>query len=155
VQGALTFPEGAVRWVRAEGFHLTLEFLGDTDEGDVPKIIRALETAAAQTAPFTLTLAGVGSFGRPPRVLYVRVGGDLGALHALRQRVAPSTTTFTPHLTLGRVRQPRPQRPSEVRLPEVAVPEAAWRVPEVRLYRSILDPQGARHLPLASCALRG
>ena len=123
-----------VRWVRPEGVHLTLKFLGDIDADSVPAISDGLDRCAASAAPFDLFLEGVGVFpnARRPRVVWIGLGGALEPLLALQHSIdreleglgfARERRPFTPHLTLGRVRdgvslrrsgvcrKPLPQRP--------------------------------------------
>jgi 2'-5' RNA ligase len=71
-------PGGArdVRWVRLDGLHLTIRFLGPTPEERLPALIEAVEAAAASVdGPIDLELAGSGTFpaGRRPRVLWIGV----------------------------------------------------------------------------------
>ncbi len=54
-----------VRWVRPEAMHLTLAFLGETDEGLLPALDRELEPATATVPSFELRLHGLGAL--PPR----------------------------------------------------------------------------------------
>ena len=63
-------PRGSVRWVRPEGIHLTLKFLGDTPVEQVDRVKAALAEAAAEAGPFHLTVRGLGCFPstRRPRV---------------------------------------------------------------------------------------
>ena len=58
---------GAVRWVRPEGTHLTLQFLGDVPAGSIEPIEQALRVACASASPFTLKVEGLGAFPNPRR----------------------------------------------------------------------------------------
>lgn len=104
-----------IRWVRPEGVHLTLKFLGNVPESHVQAIAEAMGWAVAGVAPFVLHVRGVGVFPhlRAPRVLWVGVQGDLERLVQLHQRLEEALEAqgftkeqraFSPHLTLGRVR---------------------------------------------------
>src|SRR5690242_13044572 len=70
--------EGAVRWVRPEGSHLTLQFLGDVPSELVPRIEEGLREAVAGVDTFLLEVSGVGAFPNPrrPRVVWVGLTGD-------------------------------------------------------------------------------
>lgn len=114
----------SVRWVRPEGIHLTLKFLGDTPSDRVPEIQAALTEAAAGFGVFAVGVAGLGCFPntRQPRVVWVGLDEPTGVLARLRDaveaRVAPlgfptEKRPFSPHLTLGRVQ--RHATKSEVR----------------------------------------
>ena len=115
-----------VRTVRAEGLHLTLRFLGDVDSDVVPSIISAMETAAAESAPFELSLAGTGAFPNTatPRTLWVGMKGDLDRLVTLQRGVQSALETagfgrsserFSPHVTIARSPRPRTVHPPQAR----------------------------------------
>ena len=82
-------PPRSVRLVRAEGIHLTLKFLGDTPAGRLRQIKRALSAAAAELAPFSFTVEGLGCYpnARRPRVIWVGVKEQTGTMRALWQAV--------------------------------------------------------------------
>ena len=109
---AHTDPRGA-RWVRTDGLHVTLRFLGATAPALIPSVDAATRTAATEHAPFDITLAGAGAFpeGKRPRALWIGIerGGD--ALAALVRDLqdplaalgwAADTRPFRPHLTVAR-----------------------------------------------------
>jgi 2'-5' RNA ligase len=109
-------PAGArdVRWVRLDGLHLTLRFLGPTPEALLAPTADAVAAAAAAVdGPIRLELTGAGSFPRAarPRTLWVGVGGDterLARLAAVTETAlvgagwSPDDRPFRPHLTLAR-----------------------------------------------------
>jgi 2'-5' RNA ligase len=107
-----------VRWVRPEGIHLTLKFLGDVDREQLPEIERALCSACAPHAPLELRVGALGCFpnARRPRVLWVGVQAPGERLVHLQRDVERAIIPlgypadrrgFHPHLTLGRVKAPR------------------------------------------------
>jgi 2'-5' RNA ligase len=103
------------KWVDPGNFHLTLRFIGEVDEGVAADIDEALARVAAR--PFTLQLAGTGSFGNgAPRSLWVGVERN-AELTALRDRIEralvraglpPEPRRFAPHVTLARLRHAAP-----------------------------------------------
>ncbi|GEL70458.1 RNA 2',3'-cyclic phosphodiesterase [Myxococcus virescens] len=106
------------RWVKLEGLHLTLVFLGDVDDARLPAIHDALTPIGARHSPFVLSVAGGGAFGAPahPRVLWADVCGATDALKALQADTArvlqplgfePEHREYTAHLTLARAKHPR------------------------------------------------
>ena len=153
----------AVRWSPPETLHLTLKFLGETEESAVPAITSALERATAGHAPFDVALGGFGTFPPrgAPRVLWVRVRGDVERLVALASAidsalaplgVEPDDRAFAPHLTIGRARGDA--RRIAASLADLG-PIGTFRADRVVLFRSELSPRGAIHtvratLPLAS-----
>lgn len=149
-----------LRWVRPEGIHLTLKFLGEV----IPAKRRAIEAALAATvtgAPdLRLEMGEVGAFGehRVPRVLWVGVGGQNPELAALAGRIdaamagvgfAPERRPFAPHLTLARLSDDMPPalREQVVQIAgEAGLPATApFDAKEVALFRSHLGPGGSRH----------
>jgi 2'-5' RNA ligase len=160
-----------VRWVRTEGIHLTLFFLGEIPAAQVEPISAALTAVARHVPPFTLEVGGLGAFPSPrrPRVLWVGIeGGEpLTLLHAaVNEALAslghrPDARPFHPHLTLGRVQ--RGLRRDEVAeigerfQAEMARASALGTTPaeEMILFRSILKPSGAEYHPLRRFPLRG
>jgi 2'-5' RNA ligase len=80
---------GLFRWVPPAAMHLTLRFLGDTPANEVDTLTGAINSAASGSTRFSLRLEGAGSFpvGRSPSVLWTGLGGDVSALHSLRDAI--------------------------------------------------------------------
>jgi len=107
-----------VKWVRPEGLHLTLKFLGDTDDAREADLRGALGQVGG--GPVSLHIEGFGVFPdfQRPRVVWAGVAPD-PALELLQHRVErlfaplgfpPEARAFRPHLTLGRAaRDARPR----------------------------------------------
>jgi 2'-5' RNA ligase len=105
-------PESAdARWVRPEGMHVTLKFLGETGEDKLDSLKAAL-SAIHSPAPVQMQFRGLGFFPseRCPRVIWcgVEATANLAALAgAVESALEPlsiprETRAFTPHLTLAR-----------------------------------------------------
>lgn len=153
---ALRVDDPGVRWVRPEGMHLTVRFLGNTDAVD--DVIAALLPVAARTPRLSLGLAGFGRFPprRAPRVLWVGVTGDVDPLADLADRVnaalapvgfTPETPPYHAHVTLGRVKHGGATAALSALDGLGALGEFAAR--ELILYRSDLSPKGATYTALA------
>ncbi|MFQ5594093.1 MAG: RNA 2',3'-cyclic phosphodiesterase [Anaerolineae bacterium] len=152
-----------VRWVRPEGIHLTLKFLGDVPANRIDAIGEAMERAVAGSRPFSITAEGLGVFPnwRRPRVVWVGLKGDVSQLHALQGKVEqsmaelgfePEGRRFHPHLTLGRVNR-RASSGYQRRLGEALQSHTVhvvggMQVEEVSLMRSQLSPRGAKYTQL-------
>ena len=104
------------KWVRPENIHLTLKFLGNIDPVDIDKIGRALSDAAADFAPATLAVGGIGFFPglKRPRVIWVGLGGQTQLLIELQRKLEDNLAAigfpkekrpFKGHLTLGRIKE--------------------------------------------------
>lgn len=159
-----------VRWVRPEGIHVTLKFLGPTPQPRLPEIERALSAAFAGARGLRLQPGELGSFGgrRNLRVVWVGVGGDTAALSALAGRVEAALAPlgfpteqrpFAAHLTLARVRDETPPAERERihdALQRLHVPDLpAIDVRAISLMQSELGRGGARYHALATFPLEG
>ncbi|MES1239330.1 MAG: 2'-5' RNA ligase family protein, partial [Chloroflexota bacterium] len=73
VQGSVGDGSARIRWVRVDGLHLTLRFLGPTPEDRRPPLEAAADAIAASVAPFEVGLAGGGAFPSlaRPRSLWI------------------------------------------------------------------------------------
>jgi 2'-5' RNA ligase len=156
-------PYDSVRWTRVSGIHLTLKFLGDVAEADLPKIKAALTDVGQRHGPFRFTIGGVGCFPdvKRPRVVWVGVEEETGRLAALQRDVErslaplgfkPEQRAFHPHLTLGRTKRNVGSR-DQGRLGEVIATAGVGELSQVQvtslvLMRSDLRPDGAVYTPL-------
>jgi len=154
-------PRG-VRPVRTEQIHLTLHFLGDTDDATLAAVATALARIARPA--FTIDLQGSGVFpsrGRPA-VLWAGVETN-AALVELHRDVAgvlgacgltPEPRPWVPHVTLARLGPHVPRDWTAEFLDRTRdVAERGIPVTQVRLYESMRTPEGAEHVPVASIAL--
>lgn len=158
-----------LRWVRPEGIHLTLKFLGETSATRVREITKALSGSVAGHQEHELSLGKLGTFGgrSNPRVLWVDLSGDVERTRALQESVdealggigfAKEEREFSPHLTLARV-QPESARsvagPLAEAIGSTTVQEARLQVREVSLMQSTLGPGGAVYKRLEGFLLAG
>lgn len=154
---------GPVRWVRPEGIHLTLKFLGEISNSNLGEIGQVLEREVNRHPFFTLRVGGFGCFPnrRRPRVLWIGITEENGTLAqvqtAIEEKLVPlgfgkEGRPFHPHLTLGRVR--RNISMSELPQLQDAVDEFVvgqighFEVSELHLIRSVLRPSGAEYSTL-------
>ena len=161
---------GSVRWVRSEGIHLTLKFLGEISNDQLGDIHQALERVAERHPFFTLCVRDFGCFPniRRPRVLWIGIADESGVLSQLQGAVegqlvplgfGKERRPFHPHLTLGRVRR----NISLADLTELHEVLESYRVGsigqfdvrELHLIKSVLSPSGAEYSTLGSYLLGG
>ncbi len=156
------FAPVTVRWADPQGVHLTLKFLGNITHEQTVNVTAAMERVARGVTPFQLALGAAGAFPnlQRPRVLWMGMIGELETLQALQQRLEEALATlgfpreerpFSPHLTLGRLRDPRKAVPGL----SGALPSATWVVDQLILFRSTLLPSGAVYTPLSAVKLTG
>lgn len=147
------------RWVRPEGIHVTLKFIGHTDEKNIEPICAALGPIRSEQ-PAEMEFRGLGFFPheRRPRVLWCAVGAsaNLARLAADVGRAleplgfAGESREYVPHLTLARL-EPEKISPAEFQKLERAAEEAAGssfgsaRESEFYLFESMLKPAGAEY----------
>lgn len=105
----------SIKWTDAENIHITLAFLGDTDEARIPVLDRMLAENCTGFGPFGLRLTGLGLFRnlRDPRIIWAGIEdtrriAELNGLVAagLKKNDFPvEERPFSPHLTLGRIKR--------------------------------------------------
>jgi 2'-5' RNA ligase len=154
VQDRLRRAQADVSWVRVENLHITLKFLGETEEKRLDRIRDVLAEVGRACAPFSLQVTGVGSFGgRVPRVVWAGVSEGADCLTRLAGQVesglarvgfAKEKRSFSAHLTLGRVRSPRNTEALLTALHEFSAEKFGTLVAtEFQLMQSELRPTGS------------
>jgi len=133
--------------------HLTLVPPVNVAAARLDEAVDVLEAAAARTTgPLALTLGPAATFAPATPAAYLRVGGDLPELHALRDRVfleplARSLTyAFVPHVTI--VEEAPPERLAAA-VSALGDYRAEIRIDRVHLLR---EHPGRRWLPIADAA---
>ncbi|MCG3146697.1 MAG: RNA 2',3'-cyclic phosphodiesterase [Verrucomicrobiae bacterium] len=166
-QARLQQSHAKVAWTKVENLHLTLQFLGRIPEVQVGEIGAALAPVAIRHVAFAVTVAGAGAFPDEvkPRVLWLGCDDAGGRLKALARDVRQAMTAlgfqpdeheFTPHLTLGRSKTPRPDAALTQALDSIKKDAfGTLRVEAIHLYQSQLHPDGSVYTKLSSHALKG
>ena len=159
-----------VRWVPAENLHLTLKFLGDISATHVEFLNQMLRVEADSHKIFDIQLTGLGSFpsSKRPRLIYIGIQAppELSALqHAVesgahRLGYQSEDRSFSPHLTLGRVKHASQISASDQQRIRHALEQTkidslgTARVDSVHLYKSDLKPTGSVYTKLFSAPLK-
>jgi 2'-5' RNA ligase len=107
-------PDGRpVRWVRLDGLHLTIRFLGPTPEDRIAEVERAIAATAAAWRPFAIRVHGGGAFPslRRPRAIWLGIAQGADDLTRLRDTLGEHLARtgwpvedrpYRAHLTLAR-----------------------------------------------------
>jgi 2'-5' RNA ligase len=160
--------KGLVRWVPAHNVHLTLKFLGDVSASSLGLIKQMLVAEASQFSSFEVQVEGLGCYPniRRPRVLWVGLNApaELPALQrsidmaAARLGYESEERSFSPHLTIGRVRQNASS--GDIHTIRTALEGCqvgllgSAQVDAVHLFKSELHPEGSIYTRLFSAPLQ-
>lgn len=154
VQERLAHTRAAVRWVSPSHYHITVKFLGETDDALLPQIAARLSRAAEQAPPVALEVEGLDRLplkGQPRAIIAHALSRDhhLTRLHRLIDSgigglgLPMDTRELLPHLTLGRVSSNHGLNKLLRLLPKYEFhPFGRFDVTELRLYRSTLGAAG-------------
>ncbi len=111
---ALKGTDAPLKIVNLDIIHVTLKFLGDTDEKLIPEIENVIQDAASGISPFTVKIKGTGAFPNLNRLSVIWAGME-GAepLGRIAEKInkgleplgfKPERKRFSPHVTIARVK---------------------------------------------------
>ena len=156
-----------IRWTTPHNVHLTLKFLGDVSPANMDILKQMLTMESAQHSAFDIHVEGIGSFPNPkrPRVLWVGLNAP-ATLSSLARGIETASAKlgypteergFSPHLTIGRVRQNVPAaglQKIRTALEETKVGNLGMaHIDAINLYKSELQPGGSVYTRLFSASL--
>lgn len=155
----------ALRPVSEDQLHITVKFLGDIADADVPRLARVVESILTGYSPSEHALVGLGAFPSPRRPSVVWAGiVPAEPLIALASTLEAACETvgypreprpFRPHLTLARVKFRPPAGLDDFLAAHESTSFGTFVVDQVTLYQSQSGPRGARYIPLARWPLTG
>lgn len=157
--------EREVRWVRLDGIHVTLRFLGPTLEPRIPDAVAALRATAAACAPFEAVLDGAGAFPGlvRPRTLWIGIGEGAAGLGEVAARLGAELAArgwpaddrpFRAHLTLARADGiAAGARTAEQLIAGAGDLRVRWMVDRIVLFESVTGGGPARYVPLEEARL--
>lgn len=158
-----------IRWTAIHNIHLTLKFLGNIPKSHLDFLKQILLKTADSNSAFDLQIQSIASFPslKLPRILWLGILTS-ASLTSLQKNVEEAVTKlgyekearkFSPHLTLGRVKQSIHQtdlqkiRETLLNFQLGKIDPA--RVDSVHLYQSELNTEGSVYTKLFSVKLRG
>lgn len=150
--------------VRPHQLHVTLKFLGDTDEALVDEILSSIRSSAADIQPFTIRLLGMGAFPSLSNIRVVWIGIEDGRILG---RIAGHLDNslkglgferdkkgFVPHLTIARTRSARNiANVQEIIRSNATTDFGEYPVQRIILKKSVLGPQGPTYSVVREHAL--
>ena len=149
----------SIKWTDPGNIHITLSFLGDTEESLIKAISNDLRQRCFGFAAYDLILSGAGIFKKQgdPKVIWTGIGQSdkLTALNEIVKKgldevgVELENRPFRPHLTLGRIRSLKEPGTLEAlidRYKNIELQKVS--VNEVILYESILRREGSLYKPV-------
>ncbi len=160
-------PRNVARWAKSDQLHLTLRFLGDVPADGVEDLKKSVGAVCQNARPLSLRAEGVGFFPNPrsPRVIWAGINDGEGCLMDLQKQIEtavgqfcpePGEKNFTGHVTLGRLKNPRPADIRDLAARAQSLEKrlfGEWTVHAIEIIRSELSPVGARHTSLAAFRL--
>ena len=154
LQSGLKGLGGRITWVKPQNMHLTLKFLGDTDESLLENISEKLRQLALSFNQFEIKVKGVGAFPnlRRAKVFWVGTETDSSTLIELAKEIDQQMSEFgydrekrrfSAHLTMGRVRDNKGIEPLIKKLQkEELFNPGKFVVKEILFIKSELTRQG-------------
>lgn len=156
------------KWVEPQNLHVTLKFLGDTQLNDLPRLIEAMQRAAATVKAFDLDFIGCGAFPNLADPKTIWIGCEQGAEELTRLAAAvedelfklgypKENRRFSPHLTIGRVKKTSRNNGeflTDFFEQKAAAPFGSCDVDEIILYSSELTRRGPIYDVLATVTLK-
>ena len=156
-------PAARLAWVPVERIHLTLRFLGNVTLSAATALVPALD--GLETVAFDLSLGEPGVFPArgAPRVLWLGLDRGLVECAALEREVSkrlartgfpPAASSFSPHVTLARVRDPRGLSVPALTKGVAPVHPGGGRIDAITLFESRLSSAGPTYTPFGRMSLR-
>jgi 2'-5' RNA ligase len=143
----------AVKWAAPHNIHLTVRFLGDTEEQRVPSIQQLLDKVASEQSKVETSIGRLGAFPnlRRPRVLWAGIDGNVEMLEKLARQIElgvrelrfeEESRGFKAHLTLGRIRKLQVLERLVARMESFTMEPFPLTLDRIVLFKSTLTPKG-------------
>ena len=147
--------------VSVSNLHLTVKFLGETDESTIPEILHTM--SSLHQKPFSLSFQGVGAFPSLDKITIVWVGIHSPELTALMKKVNQLLNHIRkeerpeiPHITIARVKSSRNITELQRTLLELNnLSCGQMQVDALILYESELKKEGPHYTIIDKIPLKG
>jgi 2'-5' RNA ligase len=154
-----------IKFVACENLHLTLKFLGETNEECINKVEKLIDKVAQNHFPFSVLIKNLGWFPNfsSPKIFWLGIEQDQNNLKMLSEDFEEQfsilgfekqTRSFQSHLTIGRVKgRKNLEKINRILEKEKGSEFGKFIVDHVVLMRSILKATGPQYLPIYKTAL--
>ncbi len=164
IQNKLKHATSNIKWVNSCNIHLTLKFLGNIQLEKIEEVKSLLDDAALGVKAFKISLSEIGAFPKLDYVRVIWVGIKLGSekIKSLASNLEEKLTKlgfekekrpFRSHLTLGRMRLPKPNQELKLAIESLNTNELTsfkhqLTINHITLFQSTLTPKGSIYTPL-------
>jgi 2'-5' RNA ligase len=153
-----------IKLVEPENIHITIKFLGDTDENYIDTIEQSIKESVLSIKPFLIKLKGTGVYPNQNYIKVIWIGiTDDGNIETIARAIdekleklgfKKENRGFSPHLTVGRVKTAR----NKVQLLKVienyqTVEFTIQNIQSITLKKSELTPNGPIYTTLREVSL--
>jgi 2'-5' RNA ligase len=153
-----------IKWTHTDNIHITIAFLGDTEDSLIKNIKTMLKNKSEGSGKFILTLKGYGVFRslNDPRIIWAGIEStkeliDLNdsIVRGLKElNIKIEDRPFNPHLTLGRIKKINDNEALRLLIEKYQNSEIQIvPVNEIILFESFLLQSGPVYKPLAKFSL--
>jgi len=167
LQEKIKHTSNEIKWVDPSLIHITLKFLGETDEKKLDGIFEATCEVAEKFCPFFIKIYKMGAFPNLecPRVIWLGIKEGSSQLAQIakelekklfKQGFPREKREWVPHLTIGRVKQLQDRESIKraiMREKQTSGGEA--KIEAITVMQSRLTPQGPIYTPLQKFPLQG
>jgi len=148
-----------IKWVNSDHFHITLFFLGDTDEEMIPRVRTRVGNLVDQFSSFHIKLSGLGVFKNmnKPRVLWAGIY-QYETMKEIKEGIENEMVAlgfpaekkeFRPHLTMARLKWINDKEKLKGLINDYQDEDFQQvKINEIIYYESILKPSGPVYKPI-------
>lgn len=122
--------------VEKENLHITIKFIGEIDENEFEKWKEFMNSLNLKK--INITVKGAGTFGTPPRVVFLNVDGDFSEIKSVFKE-----KDFHPHITFLRYKKYNDGVKNEImKIKEMFNFSYKFTAEKILFYESILKNSG-------------
>ena len=144
------YPE--VKWVKKNGIHITLFFIGKINPVDIQEILSIFNDPLLKTPPFRVEYSGIEQFPPEgtPKVFYTRIDRGGESCRDLYRFMADNFSSgkkkYSPHITLARVKEQKSYL--DILLQGDGI-KGSFTADKIVLYESVLFKEGSEYKEIA------